>query len=125
MLKLLDGLFTVLHLLIIGFNLLGWIWKETRIWHLVAVVITAASWFLLGIWYGWGYCLITDWQWQIKERLGETDLPASFIKYTLDQLTGRDHNASLIDTLTAVGFACAAGMAVYVNLRKTGGGNEY
>ncbi|HEY0898697.1 MAG TPA: DUF2784 domain-containing protein [Sphingobacteriaceae bacterium] len=118
MLQFLDVFFTVLHLLIIGFNLFGWIWKGTRKWHLVAVMITAASWFILGIWYGMGYCPITDWQWQVKERLGETDLPASFIKYALDQLTGSDINAATIDSLTAIGFAGAAAMGVYVNFWK-------
>ena len=114
-LETLDILFTLLHLAIIGFNLLGWIWKPLRKAHFISIVLTAASWLVLGIWYGIGYCPVTDWQWQVKERLGEGDLPDSFIKYFADKLSGKDISASLVNALTAAGFALAAGLSVYVN----------
>jgi len=110
-----DFLFTFLHLVIISFNLFGWIWKPTRKFHFVLILLTALSWFGLGIWFGLGYCPITDWQWQVKEKLGEHDLPNSFIKYYLDQITGTNINASLIDTLTALCFFMAVVLSVYVN----------
>lgn len=115
---ILDYLFTLLHLIIIGFNLLGWIWRSTRKLHLLFVLLTAASWLLLGIWYGIGYCPITDWQWQIKERLGETNLPNSFIKYFVDKLTRSDISSDLIDAVTAIFFAIAAALSVYLNFFK-------
>ncbi|MGV3642032.1 MAG: DUF2784 domain-containing protein [Adhaeribacter sp.] len=114
-LALQDLLYTALHLVIICFNLLGWIWPATRKLHLIGVLLTAASWLLLGLWYGIGYCPITDWQWQVKEQLGEQDLPASFIKYYADKLSGRDVPATLVDLVTAGSFALAAGLSVYVN----------
>lgn len=117
-LKLLDILLTLLHLLIIGFNLLGWIWKSTRRLHFIVVAITAACWLILGIWFGVGYCPITDWQWHVKEQLGEHNLPNSFIKYFADKISGADINATLIDILTAVGFFAAAFIAVYLNFMK-------
>ncbi len=89
-LNLLDALLTFVHLLIVGFNLLGWMWYKTRRAHFVVVMITASCWFILGIWYGIGYCPVTDWQWQVKERLGEHNLPNSFIKYWVDRITGMD-----------------------------------
>jgi len=115
---ILDYLFTLLHLIIIGFNLLGWIWRSTRKLHLIFVLLTAVSWLLLGIWYGIGYCPITDWQWQIKERLGETNLPNSFIKYFVDKLTRSDISSDLIDAVTAIFFAIAAALSVYLNFFK-------
>lgn len=113
-----DFLFTLLHLLIIGFNLLGWIWPSTRKLHFVVVLLTAGSWFILGIWFGLGYCPITDWQWQLKESMGETNLPNSFIKYYADKLSGRDIPSDFIDALTAIGFALAAGLSVYLNFNR-------
>lgn len=110
-----DLLFTLLHLIIIGFNLLGWIWASTRRLHFIFVLLTASSWFILGIWYGIGYCPITDWQWQIKEKLGETNLPNSFIKYFADKITHKDISSDLIDALTAISFAVAAFLSVYLN----------
>ena len=114
-LRILDLLLTLLHFVIIGFNLFGWIWKRTRKLHLTVVGATAACWFILGIWFGIGYCPITDWDWQIKEKLGEHNLPDSFIKYYADMITGHSVNASLIDILTATGFFIAALLAVYFN----------
>jgi hypothetical protein len=115
MLLFLDFLLTILHLLIIGFNLLGWMWRKTRKWHFACILATAGSWLLLGIWFGLGYCPLTDWQWKVKSLLGEHDLPASFIKYLADRISGRDISGSLIDSLTGAGFVLAAGMAVYMN----------
>ncbi len=112
---ILDFFFTLLHLFIIGFNLLGWIWPATRKLHFVVVLLTAGSWLILGIWYGLGYCPITDWQWQIKEQLGETNLPNSFIKYYADKWSGRDISSDFIDAVTVISFALAAFLSVYVN----------
>ena len=66
MLSFLDVLLTVFHLTLTLFNLTGWILKKTRKLHLVVLMVTAASWFVLGIWYGWGYCPLTDWHWQVR-----------------------------------------------------------
>lgn len=118
MLQLLDILLTIVHLLIIGFNLLGWIWPTTRKAHLTCVTLTACSWFVLGIWYGWGYCPITDWQWDVKEQLGETGLPSSFIKYYADKISGKTIDAGLIDMLTGILFGVAALISVYFNFLK-------
>ncbi|WP_257670400.1 DUF2784 domain-containing protein [Parapedobacter tibetensis] len=115
-LKILDGCFTLLHLLIIGFNLLGWIWKTTRRLHLYSVLVTAGSWLLLGIWYGIGYCPITDWQWQVKTKLGEQNLPNSFVKYQLDKLTGANIDSSLVDLITAISFAIVTLLSIYLNI---------
>ncbi len=118
-LRILDVLFTLLHLIIIGFNLFGWIWKPTRKAHFVCILITATCWFVLGYWFGIGYCPITDWQWQIKEKLGEQNLPNSFIKYYADKITGKSINVSFIDAFTAICFFLAALLSVYVNFFKT------
>ena len=112
---ILDYFFTLLHLVIVGFNLLGWIWRATRRAHFIVVVVTASCWLILGIWYGIGYCPITDWQWQIKKSLGETNLPNSFIKYMVDKISPVVISADTIDLLTAVGFALAATISVYLN----------
>jgi hypothetical protein len=122
MLPVLDLLLTILHMAIIGFNLFGWIWPRTRRAHLIGVILTAASWFVLGIWYGTGYCPVTDWQWDVKERLGERNLPPSFITYYAEKLTGRQFSDGFINTVTAVAFAVTAILAVYFNFFRRKGG---
>ncbi|TMI61637.1 MAG: DUF2784 domain-containing protein [Bacteroidetes bacterium] len=120
MLKLLDIFYTCLHLLIISFNLFGWIWPQTRKLHLIVVTTTLLCWFGLGIWYGWGYCPVTDWQWDVKEKLGETNLPNSFVKYFADKVTGRDFPPPLVDRVTLISFIVAIIITIYVNfIRKS------
>lgn len=116
MLSLLDLLFTIFHVALIVFNLTGWIWKKTRRLHLITLLLTAASWAILGIWYGLGYCPLTDWHWQVKEKLGETHLPNSFVKYLLDKLLGTDLPVPLVDQITLYSLLAAVVAAAVVNL---------
>jgi len=99
---LLDWLFVLFHGGLVLFNLTGWIGRRTRLWHLVTSGLTVLSWFALGAIYGFGYCPCTDWHWQVKRRLGEADLPASYVKYYADRLTGLDWNATFVDVTTLV-----------------------
>jgi hypothetical protein len=62
-----------------------------------------------------GYCPFTDWQWKVKEALGERNLPHNFIEYFAEKLTGQDFDPSLVGILITVGFALAAGLSLYVN----------
>src|SRR5688500_12588354 len=98
-LELLDIFYTAVHFVIIGFNLLGWIPKRTRKVHLVFAGLTLGSWFILGIWYGMGYCPVTDWQWEVKRQLGEGNLPASFVEYYAEKISGMDVSTTLVDAV--------------------------
>ncbi|HEY2721025.1 MAG TPA: DUF2784 domain-containing protein [Chitinophagaceae bacterium] len=119
MLTFLDITLTAAHFLLIGFNLFGWIWRKTRRAHLITVAATAFSWFILGIWMGWGYCPITEWQWRVKAKLGESNLPNSFIKYYADKISGKNINPSIVDVATLVSFLIIIGLTIYLNfLRK-------
>ena len=115
MLLFLDIVLTIVHLAIVLFNLFGWIPRATRKAHFVSIVLTAASWFLLGLWYGTGYCPFTDWQWKVKARLGEQNIPSNFIEYMAEKITGRDFNPGLVSTAVVVGFSLAASLSLYVN----------
>lgn len=114
-LRLLDVLLFSLHIIVILFNLLGWIWKKTLKLHLTVILLTAASWFILGIWYGWGYCFLTDWEWEIKYKLGEYDLPNSFITYFF-QVIHLPISESTANALTLTGFIIALTMSLYKNI---------
>ena len=102
---LLDYFFAIFHGCLTLFNLTGWVWKRTRKIHLVSVSLTILSWFGLGIFYGWGYCPCTEWHWQIKYKLGETDLPYSYVKYYADKLTGYFCDPFVVDVaVVIIGF---------------------
>jgi hypothetical protein len=113
----LDIFFMILHPTIIVFNLFGWIWKNTRKANLILLLLTGLSWLILGIWYGLGYCPLTDWHFEVLEKLGYQNLPNSYIKYLIDRITGLDINADLVDVMTAVLFFAALIASVIVNVR--------
>ena len=115
MLRFLDILLSVIHLSIVGFNLLGWIPRRTRKAHLILVLLTAASWLLLGIWFGIGYCPFTDWQWQVKRELGEQNLPGNFIEYFAERIFGQDFNSKFVNNVITVSFATVAIISIYLN----------
>jgi hypothetical protein len=115
MLLFADIFFTIIHLAIILFNLFGWIPRSTRRAHFVMVILTAASWFILGIWFGMGYCPITDWQWRVKELRGEINLPGNFVEYFAEKLSNHNFDSQLVNLVTGVSFALAALASVFVN----------
>jgi len=118
MYKFLDIFFVVFHTALIIFNLFGWIWKPTRRLNLITLLLTGASWFILGIFYGIGYCPLTDWHWQVLHKLGIYDVPNSYVKYLVLRLTGVDLNAGLVDALTVSLFFIALTMSVIFNFRN-------
>lgn len=113
--ELTDVFLTIFHLGIVLFNLFGWIPKATRKANFITILLTAASWFILGIWYGMGFCPVTEWQWQVKEKLGEQNLPSNFIEYVAEKWTGHDFDSNFISTMIAVCFVLATIASVYVN----------
>jgi len=93
----LNIFFFVFHSLLIAFILFGWIWKKSRRIHLIVVLLTAFSWFILGIWYGFGYCPFTDWHYRVRMELGHYDMPESYLKFLIQSLTGLDMSQRLVD----------------------------
>jgi hypothetical protein len=114
---LLDIGFIFFHTGFILFNLLGWIWRATRRWNLATLLLTAGSWFGLGVWYGFGYCPCTDWHWMVRRQLGYSDMPNSYIKFLINQLTGIDLSTTVVDLTTAIGFFGALLVSLYLNYR--------
>jgi hypothetical protein len=115
--KFLDIFFTAFHTCLVIFNLFGWIWKKTRVANLITLLLTAGSWVILGIFYGWGYCPLTDWHFSILRNLGYTDLPDSYLSFLFTRLTGLPIDQSLVDTVTLWGLIIALAISLYLNLR--------
>jgi len=100
-LKQLNICFHILHLSVIFFFLFGWLIEETRVAHYLLSLLILFSWFGLGIFLGFGYCVITDMQWKIKKRLNQEPQTKYDIKYMVDKVTGMDTCASFIHKMTA------------------------
>jgi len=114
----LDYFFLIFHNLLICFNLFGWIWKKTRLANLITLGLTAFSWFVLGIFYGIGFCPLTEWHWRVLHHLGKYNLPNSYTKYVFDRVTGLNADPHLADILTATFCFLAIFCAFYVNFKE-------
>ena len=117
-LKILDLFFFAFHTVLILFNILGWLVPRWRLANFITLSITAFSWFVLGIWYGWGYCFCTDWHWQVREMLGYENMSSSYIHFLILKLTGFDFSKDLVDSVTVIVFFSAFAISAYLNFRK-------
>ncbi len=116
--RFLDIFFTVFHTCLVLFNLFGWIWKKTRLLNLIVLLLTAGSWLILGIFYGFGYCPLTDWHFSILGKLGYTNLPDSYLSFLFTRLSGLPIQQSLVDAVTLWGLIIALVISLYLNLRQ-------
>ena len=103
-LQVLNVLFFVLHALLILFNLSGWIWFRTRRFHLICVLTTLFSWFVMGAFGGFGYCLCTDWHFQVRRRLGLPLFGHSFLQLASKVCLGIDLDSTVSDLLAGGGL---------------------
>lgn len=115
---LLHYFFLLFHTGLILFNCLGWIWRKTRRWNLYTLLATGCSWFVLGIFYGWGYCPCTDWHWQVLYELGANDLPRSYIAYLVELWMGLTLDPMTVDVATLGVFILALIISAITNYRS-------
>jgi hypothetical protein len=117
-LHFIDIFFYAFHTVLILFNIFGFLIPRWRLLNLFTLSLTAFSWFIIGIWYGWGYCLCTDWHWEIRELLGYQDMSNSYIHFLILSLTGIDLPVKLVDTGTVIVFFIALLCSIFLNLRN-------
>jgi hypothetical protein len=113
---LLNGFFHLFHVVLITFVIVGWMFPATRTAHLILVLLTLGSWFVLGIWMGMGYCPITEWHWKIKDALGEGRPGMSYVQFVLQKLLRRSLNAMAIDRAVTMLTVLLALASVAVNI---------
>ncbi len=115
--QFLNIFFFVFHTAFTLFNCAGWAFAKTRKLHLVTMLLTVFSWFVLGIWFGWGYCACTQWHWQVREILGYQDRSHSYIHFLLLKLTGKDFNQQLVERATLIIFLLSFGFNIMFTLK--------
>lgn len=113
----LNKFFFIFHSTLMIFILFGWIWKKTRVANLIVILLTTFSWFILGIWYGFGFCPSTEWHWQVRMKLGYYDMPSSYTKFLVDHLTGMDISQKIIDIFAVLFLLLALFASVLINGR--------
>ena len=112
----LNYFFIVFHIILLLFNIFGWIPEKTRKWNLVTLLLTCFSWFVLGIWYGWGFCLCTEWHWEVRRHLGYYDND-SYTHFLALKLTGINFPQHTVDIVTAAAFFISIVASITLNIR--------
>jgi hypothetical protein len=115
--ELLNYFFFFFHSLLIIFNSFGWIYKKFRKWNLITLLLTAFSWFVLGIWFGWGYCFCTDWHWEVRKHLGYYDMFNSYNHFLVLKITGINFSERVVDLVTVLVFFSSLLISLWLNLR--------
>ena len=115
----LNIFFFVFHTCVILFIVFGWIWKKTRLANLTLIVLTAFSWFFLGIWYGFGYYPCTDWHWHVRMKMGIYDKATSYLEFLVEKLTGLDVSRTFVDIFAVAFLAGALCLSIVLNVRDT------
>ena len=105
-------LFHICFMLAIVF---GWIPQATRMFNWYLIVVTLISWVGLGLVFGFGFCLLTDIQSRIRQRLFADGSMPSFVKDMLERITGRELNAFHVEVVTQVIFYLSAAASFYAN----------
>lgn len=113
----LDKFFFIFHSFLVLFNAFGWIWRKSRLPHLILVSLTALSWFFLGIWYGYGYCPSTDWHWQVRQKLGHYSMPDSYLQFLFETLTGITVSPKIVDIAALLVLITALIFSLVLNIR--------
>ena len=117
MLQVLNTLFFIFHTFWILLILFGWLNIRTLRMNLYAIILTAVSWIGLGYWYGWGYCLCTDWHWQVRQRLGIADQTNNYVHLLISNLTGLSLSSDTVMFFVAIVFLISTVMSVSFNFR--------
>jgi Protein of Unknown function (DUF2784) len=112
-----NAFFFVFHILLIVFNLFGWVFKSLRKWNLLSLGLTAFSWFVLGFFYGFGYCFLTDWHWQVRENLGYPNPFDSYIQFLINSLFFITMPEPAVNIVTATLFLLALIVSIVTNIR--------
>ena len=113
----LNILFFVFHTVLIFFNVAGWAWRATRRWNLLTLGLTAVSWFAMGLWYGIGYCICTDWHMQVRRAMGIYDPESSYVQLRFRCLLGIHASTGFVNALCGLVFAFSLAMSVGLNWR--------
>jgi hypothetical protein len=113
--EIINIVFFAFHIGLIIFNLFGWAFRRLRRWNLLTLCLTAFSWFILGIFYGFGYCFLTDWHWQVRDKLGYSTDSNSYIHFLLTSAFPISISEETVNWLTGVLFFAAFAVSAVTN----------
>ncbi|MCX4026182.1 DUF2784 family protein [Endozoicomonas sp. SM1973] len=93
-----------IHIAIIIFSMIGWLFVATRLYHLVLCSLIIFSWFGVGIVAKKpGMCLVTELQKRVWKSMGIEDRDG-YIIYLVERVTGKTPSSKKVDIVTQIFF---------------------
>ena len=117
MLAVANILFFIFHTVLILFNVFGWMWKRTRPYNLITLSMTLFSWCVMGLRYGMGYCICTDWHFRIRHAMGIQETSDNYLVLLVRNISGWDPPLDLVKNVAATVFIVSILASVTLNLR--------
>ncbi len=116
LLHIFDYFFLLFHLGVILINVFGWLFVKTRRLQVIILFTTLFSWVALGFIYGWGYCFLTDWHWDILTQLDSRPIESSYVQYLFLRVLNVSVSAKFSNLITLVGLCFGMIGAVGIRL---------
>jgi hypothetical protein len=111
-LRILNVLFHLLHITIIFFLLLGWIFPSTRLLHLIFIICTLGSWVISGS------CPLTELHWRIRRAAALPPVAGPYIPYLLSRLMRRPVDTRNLDKGVVMITVVIALASAFLNVQR-------
>ena len=110
--RLLNAFFHGLHLGIVAFICLGWIWPGLRLAHLVFILSVLATW---GV---FGSCPLTERHWDLKQEAGLRRPKDTYIHFLVHRAMADSMSSPMVDKLVIGSTLGLTALSLYLNLKK-------
>jgi len=112
-----DLLFFFFHSALILFNVFGWAHPKLRKWNLLTLLLTLTSWVVLGAWKGLGYCICTEWHFNVRRQMGIDERSDSYLELLSRTLFGASPPTEVLNSFAGAVFVASLIISIALNLR--------
>ncbi len=109
--------FFAFHTALILFNVFGWLAPKWRKWNLITLALTLASWAIMGIWQGMGYCICTDLHWRVRDAMGIQESADSYLVLMVRLISGWDPPVAMVNNVALGVFVVSLAGSVAMNVK--------
>ena len=113
-----DSFFNLLHVFVVLVNCFGWAYKGTLKLNLAFLVITISSWCLLGIFYGIGFCFLTELHSIALNSIVYTKIPFSYLDYLLIERIGIKIDSTSISLISISAIFLSLTISIKKNFKE-------
>lgn len=111
-----DNIFNILHILAILINCFGWAFSKTLKLNLWFLLLTISSWSILGLFFGIGFCFLTEVHSLALGLIGSPSINFSYLDYLLLVKLKIPISSNTISILSILAVFTSLGISIKKNL---------